>query len=104
MESKKGTDWVLLRRVLATAKPFKSLFLQSIFLAIAITPFSIAQPFIVQKIVDNNIIKGQQEGMITLSILFFIVLFINVLYNYLRQGGVKHSLFGFYKSCVILIP
>ena len=82
MESKKGTDWVLLRRVLATAKPFKSLFLQSIFLAIAITPFSIAQPFIVQKIVDNNIIKGQQEGMITLSILFLIVLFINVIMKY----------------------
>lgn len=72
----------MLRRVLATAKPFKSLFLQSIFLAIAITPFSIAQPFIVQKIVDNNIIKGQQEGMITLSILFLIVLFINVIMKY----------------------
>jgi ATP-binding cassette, subfamily B, multidrug efflux pump len=82
MESKKGQDWVLLRRVLATAKPFKSLFLQSIFLAIAITPFSIAQPFIVQKIVDNNIIKGQQEGMITLSIAFLIVLFINVIMKY----------------------
>jgi ATP-binding cassette subfamily B multidrug efflux pump len=82
MESKKGTDWVLLRRVLATAKPFRSLFLQSIFLAIAITPFSIAQPFIVQKIVDNNIIKGEKEGMITLGILFLVVLLINVIMKY----------------------
>jgi ATP-binding cassette subfamily B protein len=82
MESKKGTDWVLLKRVLATAKPFRSLFLQSIFLAIAITPFSIAQPFIVQKIVDNNIIKGEKEGMITLGILFLVVLLINVIMKY----------------------
>jgi len=82
MESKKGTDWVLLKRVLATATPFKSLFLQSIFLAIAITPFSIAQPFIVQKIVDDNIIKGEKEGMITLGILFLIVLLINVIMKY----------------------
>jgi ATP-binding cassette, subfamily B, multidrug efflux pump len=82
MESKKGTDWVLLKRVLATAKPFRSLFLQSIFLAIAITPFSIAQPFIVQKIVDNNIIKGEKEGMITLGVLFLVVLLINVIMKY----------------------
>ena len=72
----------MLRRVLATAKPFRSLFLQSIFLAIAITPFSIAQPFIVQKIVDNNIIKGEKEGMITLGILFLVVLLINVIMKY----------------------
>lgn len=72
----------MLKRVLATAKPFRSLFLQSIFLAIAITPFSIAQPFIVQKIVDNNIIKGEKEGMITLGILFLVVLLINVIMKY----------------------
>ena len=82
MESKKGTDWVLLKRVLATAKPFRSLFVQSVFLAVAITPFSIAQPFIVQKIVDNNIIKGEKEGMITLGILFLVVLLINVIMKY----------------------
>lgn len=82
MESKKGTDWALLKRVLATAKPFRSLFVQSVFLAVAITPFSIAQPFIVQKIVDNNIIKGEKEGMITLGILFLVVLLINVIMKY----------------------
>ncbi|MBK8348892.1 MAG: hypothetical protein IPL08_15260 [Saprospiraceae bacterium] len=39
MEQKKGTDWALLKRVLATAKPFNTLFIQSIVLAILITPF-----------------------------------------------------------------
>lgn len=82
MESKKGTDWILLRRVLATAKPFKSLFIQSIVLAVVITPFSIAQPFIVQQIVDNNIIKGLKDGMVMMAVLFMVVLLINVVMKY----------------------
>ena len=82
MESKKGTDWILLRRVLATAKPFKSLFIQSIVLAVVITPFSIAQPFIVQQIVDNNIINGQKDGMVMMAVLFMVVLLINVVMKY----------------------
>ena len=82
MEQKKGTDWVLLGRVLATAKPFKSQFITSIVLAILITPFSIAQPFIVQNIVDNNIIKGQKEGMLLMGGLFVVALLINVVMKY----------------------
>lgn len=82
MESKKGTDWALLKRVLGTATPFKSLFVQSIVLAIAITPFSIAQPFIVQKIVDENIIRGQSEGMLMMGGLFLFVLVVNVVMKY----------------------
>ncbi|HLO55965.1 MAG TPA: ABC transporter ATP-binding protein [Saprospiraceae bacterium] len=82
MESKKGTDWILLRRVLATAKPFKSLFIQSIVLAVVITPFSIAQPFIVQQIVDNNIINGLKDGMVMMAVLFMVVLLINVVMKY----------------------
>ena len=82
MNAKGGTDWLLLRRVLATAKPFKSLFVQSILLAIIITPFSIAQPFIVQKIVDENIIGGQKSGLLWMSIVFIVVLLINVVMKY----------------------
>lgn len=82
MNAKGGTDWRLLRRVLATAKPFKSLFIQSILLAIIITPFSIAQPFIVQKIVDENIIGGQKSGLLWMSIIFIVVLLINVVMKY----------------------
>ena len=82
MQQKKGTNWSLLRRVLATAKPFKSLFAWSVILSIIITPFSIAQPFIVQQIVDNNIIKGQKEGMLFMAGLFMFVLVTNVVMKY----------------------
>ncbi len=81
-DSKKGTDWKILKRVLATATPFRSLFNKSIILAIAITPFSIAQPFIVQQIVDENIIKGKEEGMLLMGFLFFLVLMANVIMKY----------------------
>ena len=82
MEQKKGTDWALLKRVLATAKPFNTLFIQSIVLAILITPFSIAQPFIIQKIVDENIIGGKKEGMIFMGVMYLIVLIISVVMRY----------------------
>lgn len=82
MEQKRKTDWALLLRVLETARPFKSLFFWSIFLAIVITPFSIAQPFLVQKIVDNHIISGQKDGMLFLAFLFVVVLVINVIMKY----------------------
>ena len=81
-ESKKGTDGKILKRELATAKPFSSLFNTSIILAILLTPFSIAQPFIVQQIVDENIIKGKEEGMILMGVLFFVVLLANVIMKY----------------------
>jgi ATP-binding cassette subfamily B multidrug efflux pump len=82
MEPNKGTDWILLRRVLATAKPYKSLFIKSIALAILMTPFSVAQPFIVQQMVDVNIIGGQQDGLLGMAILFFVVLLISVVMKY----------------------
>ncbi|MBK8624111.1 MAG: ABC transporter ATP-binding protein [Saprospiraceae bacterium] len=82
MENKKGTDWRLLKRVIGTAKPFQSLFIKSIFLAIIITPFSIAQPFIVQKMVDENIIEGNREGLLGMALLFVLVLLISVVMKY----------------------
>jgi len=82
MDTKKGQDWQLLKRVLATAKPFQNLFIQSIVLAIVITPFSIAQPFIVQKMVDDNIIGGNKSGLIWMAMLFIAVLLVNVVMKY----------------------
>lgn len=64
------------------SKAFQIPFLTIYFSGNSHHPFSIAQPFIVQKIVDNNIIKGEKEGMITLGILFLVVLLINVIMKY----------------------
>ncbi|MBK9255187.1 MAG: ABC transporter ATP-binding protein [Saprospiraceae bacterium] len=82
MEPTKIKDVQILKRVLTTALPFKKLFISSMVLAVVITPFSIAQPFIVQQIVDNNIIKGVQEGVLWMAGLYIFVLLVNVLMKY----------------------
>jgi len=82
MPDKKPTDWKLLKRVLATAKPFKTLFIQSIVLAIVMTPFSIAQPFVIQQIVDYSIIQNHKESILWLGAIFMFILLINVVMKY----------------------
>jgi ATP-binding cassette, subfamily B, multidrug efflux pump len=78
----KPSDFVLLKRVLSIAQPFKNLFWWSIILSILLTPFSIAQPFIVQMIVDKHIVPGIREGILALSLLYVLVLVINVVMKY----------------------
>jgi ATP-binding cassette, subfamily B, multidrug efflux pump len=80
--SNSGSEWALLRRVLKTASPFKSLFYTSIILAIVVTPFSIAQPFIVQKIVDEHIITKNYDGLMFWAAMFILTLVINVVMKY----------------------
>lgn len=82
MISSDTKDVTLLKRVLRIALPHKKLFITSLVLAVIITPFSIAQPFIVQQIVDHNIIKGEQSGMLFMAVLFLLVLIINVVMKY----------------------
>lgn len=74
----KMTDWTLLKRVLGIALPFKSLFYLSLFLAVIVVPFSIGQPFVIQQMVDNNIIGGHKEGLFTMAIIYVALLLVNV--------------------------
>ena len=76
------TDSSLLRRVLGMTIPYKSLFYKSVALAIIVTPFSIVQPFIVQRMVDDNIVGGHKDGLIPMAILFVIILVISVILRY----------------------
>lgn len=76
------TDWALLGRVMATTKPYKSLLVKSVILAIVVTPFSIIQPFIVQRMVDDNIVGGNKDGLIPMAILFVAILVISVVLKY----------------------
>ena len=77
------SDLSLLKRVLAVAQPHRSLFITSLILAVVITPFSIAQPFIVQRMVDDNILGSHTEGLITNVYLFVITLVIHVALKYI---------------------
>lgn len=85
MESKQEnkSDFSLLKRVLAVARPHSVLFTMSLVLAVVITPFSIAQPFIVQQMVDDNILGNNTQGLISNVVLFVVTLVIHVLLKYI---------------------
>ncbi|MBK6363669.1 MAG: ABC transporter ATP-binding protein [Saprospiraceae bacterium] len=105
-----SSDTTLLLRVLRIARPFKNLFWWSIALSILITPFSIAQPFIVQQIVDQHIVPGIKEGVLMLSLLYIVVLLINVVMKYffiyitakLGQNVIKDLRTKVYKHVITL--
>ncbi|MEZ4910622.1 MAG: ABC transporter ATP-binding protein [Saprospiraceae bacterium] len=78
----KTSDWNIFKKVMASAMPFKNLLIASLVLAVLITPFSIAQPFIVQKIVDINIIQGKKETLWHMAGIFIVVLIVNVVMKY----------------------
>jgi ATP-binding cassette, subfamily B, multidrug efflux pump len=83
MEAKKKLiDYTVLKKVLAMAKPYKSLFNACIALAIILAPLGSMLPYIVKKIVDEYIVPKQFDGFFIMCGLFLIVLLLNVIFRY----------------------
>ena len=76
-------DAQLLKRVLAEAAPYKSLLLSTTLMAILLAPLATIRPWLVQKMVDEHIIYSDVEGLLKLSIIFIIVLFLHAFLTYL---------------------
>ena len=76
-------DWKVLTRVIAQARPYKTLFAFTTILAIVIAPVAILRPYLVQTMVDDYIFKYDITGLGMMSLLFIGVL---VLESLLRYG------------------
>lgn len=76
-------DAQLLKRVLAEAAPYKSLLLSTTLMAILLAPLATIRPWLVQKMVDDHIVYSDVEGLLKLSIIFIIVLFLHAFLTYL---------------------
>ena len=76
-------DAQLLKRVLAEAAPYKSLLLSTTLMAIMLAPLATIRPWLVQKMVDEHIVYSDVEGLLKLSIIFIIVLFLHAFLTYL---------------------
>lgn len=76
-------DAQLLKRVLAEASPYKSLLLSTTLMAILLAPLATIRPWLVQKMVDEHIVYSDVEGLLKLSIIFIIVLFLHAFLTYL---------------------
>ncbi len=76
-------DAQLLKRVLAEAAPYKSLLLSTTLMAVLLAPLATIRPWLVQKMVDEHIVYSDVEGLLKLSIIFVIVLFLHAFLTYL---------------------
>ncbi|MFN5090834.1 MAG: ABC transporter ATP-binding protein [Bacteroidota bacterium] len=76
-------DAQLLKRVLAEAAPYKSLLLSTTLMAILLAPLATIRPWLVQKMVDEHIVYSDVEGLLKLSIVFIVVLFLHAFLTYL---------------------
>ena len=81
-EKKKSLDWPLLKRVLATALPYKSLFLFCIILPIILAPVTTIRPYIVKVMVDNHILKEDLDGLGFMALLFVGAVILDALLRY----------------------
>ena len=64
------------------AKPYKRLFYVCVILAILLAPISTISPYIVKSMVDDFILHKDMVGLIKMSVLFMVVLLINVIMRY----------------------
>lgn len=76
-------DAQLLKRVLAEAAPYKSLLLSTTLMAVLLAPLATIRPWLVQKMVDEHILFSDVVGLLKLSIIFIIVLFLHAFLTYL---------------------
>jgi ATP-binding cassette, subfamily B, multidrug efflux pump len=60
----KAFDWQLLKRVMHYVKPYNGTFIISVFLTIFLAVSALLQPILIQKTLDNYILKSDYNGMV----------------------------------------
>ncbi len=73
----------LLKRVFQYVKPYRKTFILSIILTILLALIAPARPFLIQHTLDNYIMKGHYNGLLTMTILMLVLLII--------QAGIQFS-------------
>jgi len=78
----KALDWKLLGRVMKYVKPYRPTFIISAFLTVFIAANAIVQPILIQKTLDNYILKNDYSGMLFMVELMLLQLFIQTIAQY----------------------
>jgi ATP-binding cassette subfamily B multidrug efflux pump len=60
----KALDWGLLRRVLHYVKPYKRIFITAVFLTIFLAGIAVVQPMLIQRTLDDYILKSNYNGLV----------------------------------------
>ncbi len=62
----KALDWSLMGRVMHYVKPYNKTFVTAIFLTIFLAAVAIVQPILIQKTLDNYILKDDYDGLLVM--------------------------------------
>ncbi len=76
-------DWEVLKRILALATPYRSLFILVGVLAIVIAPVSAVRPYLINLIVDDHIFNNDIPGLIRMSLIYVVLVFVAVILQYI---------------------
>ena len=86
-EKTKNLDWQLLKRLLGFARPYKSLFLGTLLIAVLLAPVSMIRPKLIQIMVDDYILADNMGGLKFMAIIYFITVMANATLRYLFIYG-----------------
>lgn len=75
-------DWSILIRILSLGGNYKSLFIVSAILAVALAPVSIVRPLLINKAVDDYILNFDFKGLVTITLIMLGVLLLEVVLHY----------------------
>lgn len=79
---KQDLDLKLLGWVLDKAKPYKNLFIWTLFLAVILAPISTIRPYLIKEMVDNYIMVNDVGGLTNMAILYVLVVLANAVLRY----------------------
>lgn len=80
----KALDWKLLGRVMHYVKPYKSMFIIAALLTILLSVVSLAQPYLMEKAVDDYILKGDYPGLVRIVLLMIAILLLQTAVQYFQ--------------------
>ena len=78
----KAIDWKLLRRIMHYVKPYNTTFIIAAFLTIFLAATALAQPILIQKALDDYILKDNYNGLVFMVELMIGMLIIQTIAQY----------------------
>ena len=78
----KALDWKLLGRIMHYVKPYNNTFITSAFLTIFLAASAVVQPILIQKTLDNYILKDNYPGLLFMVELMIVMLIIQTVAQY----------------------
>jgi ATP-binding cassette subfamily B protein len=81
-EEKKGFRFGTFVRLISQAAPYRTIFILAGVLAVLLAPVGILRPFLINQMVDNQIISGDYQGLVFMTGLLFVILFLEAFMRY----------------------